>query len=643
MTPMEADLLKMEMDQTLKQAEDALKEVRKDAAQEKRTWVVELAPQTAELFARCVALLKPPPGLTLSQWADTYRMLSAENSAAPGRWHTENAPYQREIMDAIGDPHIRKVVIMSAAQIGKTAMLMNMLGYYMHYYPAPVLVMQPTLEMGQTFSKDFLAPMIRDTPVLTRLVDTKSRYSGNTILKKNFPGGHVTIIGANSPASLASRPIKVLLCDEVDRYPESAGTEGDPLLLAQKRQTTFWDKKTVIVSTPTIKGHSRIETEFLETTREEWTVPCPGCGHYQPLAWSGVKFDKDDLTKPILYKCERCGELFGEYEWKRQGQLGRFRAENPTAEARGFHLNTLASNFCGWHEVVEKFLLARELQKQGDPEKMKTWVNTELGETWEEPGDRVDEEALMKRREIYGAEVPDDVLVLTAGVDVQADRFEVEVVGWGVGKENWGIRYQKILGNTLENQVWSDLDAFLQTSFHKKDGTALRVAACCIDSGYRSNQVYSFTVDKFDRHVFAIKGKGGQGVPYIRNPSKDNRVKTPLFTIGVDAGKDFIYQRLRVVVKGSNYCHFPLDEGAGYDETYFKGLASEMKLTRFQKGKMTVAWVLRDKNYKRNEPLDLRNYATAALEIYNPPLQKPEPGTEQRTRRLGRRVLSGGI
>ena len=177
----------------------------------------------------------------------------------------------------------------------------------------------------------------------------------------------------------------------------------------------------------------------------------------------------------------------------------------------------------------------------------------------------------------------------------------------------------------------------------EKDGTALRVAACCIDSGYRSNQVYSFTVDKFDRHVFAIKGKGGQGVPYIRNPSKDNRVKTPLFTIGVDAGKDFIHQRLRVVMKGSNYCHFPLDEGTGYDETYFKGLASEMKITRFQKGKMTVAWVLRDKNYKRNEPLDLRNYATAALEIYNPPLQKPEQGAEQRPRRLGRRVLSGGI
>lgn len=610
----------------------------------KKARIIELAPQTETLFARCVALLKPPPAMTLSQWADRYRMLSQENSAAPGRWHTDNAPYQREIMDAIGDPHIRKVVIMSAAQIGKTAMLMNVLGYYMHYYPAPVMVMEPTLDMAQALSKDFLAPMIRDMPVLSALVDTKSRYSGNTILKKNFPGGHVTIVGANSPVGLRMRPIKVLLADEVDGYPESAGTEGDPLLLAQKRQTTFWDKKTVIVSTPTIKGHSRIETEYMDSTMEEWNVPCPGCGYFQPLAWGGIKFDKDDLTKPILYECQRCEEAFGEYEWKRQGRHGHFEAKNPTAEARGFHLNTLASNFCGWKEVVEKHQLATELLRQGDPEKMKTWVNTELGETWEEPGDRVDAEMLVSRREIYGAEVPDDVLVLTAGVDVQADRFEVEVVGWGVGKESWGIRYQKIFGDTLEPQVWKDLDAFLLNSvFHKKGGTALRIAACCIDSGYRSNQVYSFTADKFSRYVFSIKGKGGQGVPYIRNPSTDNRVKTPLFTIGVDAGKDLIYQRLRVTTKGPNYCHFPLDEGAGYDETYFKGLASEMKLTRFHKGKMTVSWGLRDEKYKRNEPLDLRNYATAALEITNPLLQKPEPGAEQRQRRQGWRKLSGGV
>lgn len=317
------------------------------------------------MLARCVATLKPPPELTLSQWADRYRMLSAESSAEPGRWHTDKAPYQREIMDAIGDAHIRRVVIMCAAQLGKTELLLNILGYFMAYAPAPILVMQPTLDMGQTFSKDRLAPMIRDTPVLRGLVDVKSRYAGNTILKKNFPGGHITIVGANSATGLASRPIKVLLADEVDRYPGSAGTEGDPLSLAQKRQTTFWDKKTVMVSTPVIKGHSRIETEYNQSTREEWNVPCPECGHYQPFVWANLIFDPDDLQKEIIYKCERCGCVANEYRWKQQSQQGRFVAENPGAETRGFHLNTLASTFCGWKEIVQKFIVAKEQLDQG--------------------------------------------------------------------------------------------------------------------------------------------------------------------------------------------------------------------------------------------------------------------------------------
>ena len=274
----------------------------------KKRKIIDLPKPTMDMLARCAAVLKPPPELTLSEWADKYRVLSAESSAEPGRWHTDKAPYQREIMDAIGDPHIRKVVIMSAAQIGKTdAFILNPLGYYMDYAPAPILVMQPTLDMGQTFSKDRLAPMIRDTPELRDKVDVKSRYSGNTIMKKNFPGGHITIVGANSATGLASRPIKVLLADEVDRYPASAGTEGDPLSLAQKRQTTFWDKKTVIVSTPVIKGQSRIETEFEQSTKEEWNVPCPDCGHYQPFVWANVIFDRENPQGEVLYKCERCG------------------------------------------------------------------------------------------------------------------------------------------------------------------------------------------------------------------------------------------------------------------------------------------------------------------------------------------------
>lgn len=615
-----------------------------DCGVAKKQKLLEIPQATMEMLARCVATLKPPPELTLSQWADRYRMLSAESSAEPGRWHTDKAPYQREIMDAIGAPHIRRVVIMCAAQLGKTELLLNILGYFMAYAPAPILVMQPTLDMGQTFSKDRLAPMIRDTPVLRGLVDVKSRYAGNTILKKNFPGGHITIVGANSATGLASRPIKVLLADEVDRYPGSAGTEGDPLSLAQKRQTTFWDKKTVMVSTPVIKGHSRIETEYNQSTREEWNVPCPECGHYQPFVWANLIFDPDDLQKEIVYKCERCGCVANEYRWKQQSQQGRFVAENPGAETRGFHLNTLASTFCGWKEIVQKFIVAKEQLDQGNPEGMKVWVNTELGETWEERGEQVEDTELFNRREIYDAVVPEEVLVLTAGVDVQDDRFEVEIVGWGVGKESWGIRYQKIYGDMLKEQVWEDLDAFLQTVWCKKDGTALRIISCCIDSGgHHTDQVYRFTKERYERGVWAIKGKGGAEVPYIRNPTTNNRVKTPLFIIGVDAGKVLLYQRLRHNTKGPNYCHFPANEEAGYDETYFKGLTSEKMVVRFRKGRSVTVWELKDSKYKRNEPLDLRNYATAALEIANPVLAKPEPGMAQRPRRAGRRRITGGI
>ena len=609
---------------------------------EQQATKTSLPPGTLELFARCLGVLKPPPKLTLSQWADQYRMLSAESSAAPGRWHTDKAPYQREIMDAIGDPHVRKVVIMSAAQIGKTdAFILNPIGYYMAYAPAPILVLQPTIEMGQTFSKDRFAPMLRDTPVLRDLVNPKSRDSGNTIMKKNFRGGYVTILGANSPAGLASRPAKVVLADEVDRYPESAGTEGDPLGLVQKRQTTFHDQKTVMVSTPVIKGKSRIETEYNLSTKEEWNVPCPHCGHYQPLTWSGVKFDKDRPTAPVKYICVKCGVAGSERAWKKASSRGKFVAENPNAEARGFHLNTLASTFCEWSDIVQKFLVAHEQLEQGNPEGMKVWVNTELGETWEEQGEQIEDGDLMNRREYYGAEVPDDVIVLTAGVDVQDDRFEVEVVGWGVGKENWGIRYQKIYGDLLKEQVWKDLDAFLALTFKKKDGTPLRITATCMDSGgHHTNAVYSFCKERFERRIFAIKGRGGQDVPYIQNPSTSNRVKAPLFTIGVDAGKALIYQRLRKTTPGPNYCHFPAEEEAGYDEMYFRGLTSEKLVTRFKKGKMSSMWVLKDEKYKRNEPFDLRNYATAAVEIANPVLSKDAAPA---AKKQGRRRLSGGI
>ena len=607
--------------------------------------LIDLPEDTIDMLARCVSVLKPPPELTLSEWADRYRMLSPEASAEPGRWHTDKAPYQREIMDAIGDPHVRKVVIMSAAQIGKTdAFILNTIGYYMDYAPSPMLVMQPTLDMGQTFSKDRLAPMLRDTPELKGLVDIKSRYAGNTILKKNFPGGHITIVGANSATGLASRPIKVLLADEVDRYPKTAGTEGDPLSLAQKRQTTFWDKKTVMVSTPVIKDDSRIETEYKLSTQEEWNVPCPGCGHYQPLLWANVVFDKENPDAEVRMKCERCGKEFGEYDWKAQGIKGRFVAANPQAEARGFHLNTLASTFCGWKEIVQKFLVADQQLKQGNPEGMKVWVNTELGETWEERGERLEDNEIMSRREVYEAQVPEDVLLLTAGVDTQDDRFEVEVVGWGIGKESWGIRYQRIYGDLLGEQIWRDLDMFLLQTFYKKDGTGLKISAAFIDSGgHHTNEVYAFTKQRWERRVWALKGRGGPDVPYLKNPTKNNREKTPLFVVGVDSGKALLYQRLRATTPGPNYCHFPLNEGTGYDEAYFKGLTSEKMVVRFRKGRAVTTWEIIDHEHKRNEALDCRNYAQAVMEAINPPQLMMEPEQPQTKQPKGRRKISGGI
>ena len=260
----------------------------------------------------------------------------------------------------------------------------------------------------------------------------------------------------------------------------------------------------------------------------------------------------------------------------------------------------------------------------------------------------MEDAALLNRRELYDADVPEGVLVLTAGVDVQDDRFEVEVVGWGIGKESWGIRYQKIYGDMLKEQVWRDLDAFLTATFSKKDGTQLPILCTCIDSGgHHTDQVYRFTKERYERRIFAIKGKGGQEVPYIRNPSTNNRVKTPLFVLGVDAGKALVYQRLKHEPperKGPNYCHFPLNEEAGYDEQYFRGLTSEKAVVRFRKGRSVTVWEIKDASYKRNEPLDLRNYATAALEIANPVLKGPEePEIERRQRATGRRRLSGGI
>ncbi|MTI49693.1 MAG: phage terminase large subunit family protein [Firmicutes bacterium] len=604
--------------------------------------------KTLNLFKNISNIIAPPPKLTVSEWADRYRYLSAESSAEAGKWNTDRAPYQRKIMDAVSNPDIETVIIMSSAQVGKTELINNIIGYYVDYDPCPMMLVMPTDSLAKTWSKKRLSPMIRDTPRLTdKIKSAKSRDSDNTILEKGFPGGYIAIVGANSPVGLSSRPVRVLLADEVDRFPTSAGKEGDPLNLAVKRTATFWNRKKVFVSTPTDKRISRIEREFETSTMEEWNIPCPLCGKKQPIEWERIKFnriDKEDTeVTDITMECKFCNEKIGEFQWKGRMKEGKWIAKHPGRKKRGFHLNAFASPWERWGELIKQFLEAKE-----DKETLKTWVNTCLGEAWEDSeGETVEDEIIYKRRETYNAEVPDEVLLLTAGVDVQDNRLEVEVVGWGVDNESWGIKYKKIYGNFETGEIWKELDELLASSFYYADGTAINIACTCIDTGYMAEEVYKFVKPREFRRVFGIKGIGGFDKPTVGRPKKTAREGINLFPLGVDSLKDKVFGRLRIDFYGPGYCHFPTEKDKGYDQEYFKTLCSEKKIVKLSRGTRKFQWI---KKRKRNEGLDLRNYATAALEILNPNFEilkemrgkgPIKAGKSSRKRKKGRQLSKG--
>ncbi|MCH7948394.1 MAG: phage terminase large subunit family protein, partial [candidate division Zixibacteria bacterium] len=392
--------------------------------------------------------------MSLSEWADQNRRLSPESSAEPGRWRTSRAPYLKGIMDALSDSTIERVVLMKSAQTGGTECSLNAIGYYIDQDPSPILVVQPTVEMGLALSKDRLAPMLRDTPVLKdRVTDVKSRDSGNTLLHKTFPGGHITITGANSPAGLAMRPVRVTIFDEVDRFPSSAGTEGDPVTLGRKRSKTFWNRKSFEISTPTVTGISRIEASYEMSDQRHFHVPCPECGTFQKLVWAQVKWDKDENKKALpettRYECEHCAHRITDKDKHDMLINGEWVADNPDSAIAGFHINELYSPWSTFQEVVEAFLEAKPR-----PDTLRAWVNTSLGETWEESGDDIDHLSLFESlREVYEHNIPHGVVVLTAGVDIQKDRIEVELCGWGIGFESWAVEYQILYGDTTKAQV----------------------------------------------------------------------------------------------------------------------------------------------------------------------------------------------
>ncbi len=555
-------------------------------------------------------LLQLDYDLLVSDWADKERILTSDTSAESGRWKTSRTPYLREIMNCLSPSHpCRKVVFMKGAQIGGTEAGLNWLGFIIHCAPGPTLVVNPSIETSKRNSKMRLAPMVENTPALAeRITSPRAKDSGNTIFQKDFPGGSLIMTGANAPSGLRSVPIRYLFLDEIDEYPKDAGTEGDPVDLAIQRTATFANRKIFMISTPTIKDLSRIEQAFLEGDQRYYEVPCPYCDHYQVLRWANIMFDSKNCTEAV-HKCEKCGELW--HDWQKEQILsrGRWVARRPeNTDVVSFHLSSLYSphGWLSWTDIAKEFLLAKD-----EPTRLQVWTNTKLAESWEDmAGDAIDPTNLVARAEYFGDELPAGVCILTCGVDVQDNRLEIEIVGWGRGEESWSIDYQIIYGDPSTPELWAEMDRVLARRYkHAINLPDLHITATCIDSGgHYADQVVSYCHPRRIYGVFAIKGDGGFGKPiWPTSASKNAKTKKPVYMIGVNDAKDVLMRRLHGDTSAGQW-HFP----RGRDIEWFEQLTNEIVRKKFSKGRLVREWQPR-KAGVRTEALDCRVYAYAAL------------------------------
>lgn len=567
--------------------------------------------------------LKPPPRLNLVEWADRYRYLSPEASSEPGRWKTERVEVARGPMLALTEPGVKEITVMSSTQLMKTEILLNIIGYFIHQDPAPILLLQPTVSIAKAFSKDRVDSMIRDTPCLRdKVKEKKSRDSGNTMQHKQFAGGHLTMVGANAPGDLAMRPVRVVLCDEVDKYPASAGDEGDPIKLAAERAATFWNKIIVKTCSPTLEGMSRIALEYDQSDQRIFEVPCPHCDDRQELIWDNVRWDAGD-PKTARYVCSACGTLWHEAQRQRAIAKGTWRALAPFKGHAGFRASKLASPWEPLSVLAEKWERA-----QGQPELIKTFYNTQLAQTFKDLGESPPWESVYARREQYALNtVPLAVAFLTAGVDIQKDRIELEIVGWCPGKRSYSIDYRVILGDTANKDTWSHLAAVLMETWPHESGAILPLRYMAIDSGYMTSEVYAFCRQFGLSRCAPIKGMDSQqaaisaprAVDYRRDGKAIKGVK--LYTVGVSGLKREFYGWLRLSLgEGgaipAGWAHFP-----EYAEGHFKELTSEFTVTKLLRGYIKEQWT--KTRGVRNEPLDCRVYARAAAAIVGIDRMKP--------------------
>lgn len=574
-----------------------------------------------DLIDRVTSKLAPPPTLKVSEWASAHRRLSSEASPEPGLWSNERTPYLVQIMDCLNDPEIETITVMTSAQVGKTSCIENILGYIMDMDPGPVMCVQPRVEDAEDFSKDRLDSMIRDTPRLFKIFgDQKSKTSGNTILKKKFPGGFLKMAGANSPASLAAKSIRYLLLDEIDRFPVSAKEEGDPIKLATKRTNNFYNKKIFQFSTPTIKGSSKIEEAFNNSDRGRLMVECPHCGKKIILSFKQLRYADNDASTAV-YECQECSALIDEALKPMLLKGATFVKQRETKKHAGFWFNELYSPWRKWKDIVQDWLDA-----QGDSEKLKVFVNTSLAETWEIKGEAPEWKRIYQRREAYKLNiVPMRGCFLTAAVDVQKDRLEVEIKAWGERLENWSIDHRIFMGDPDKDEsVWKKIDDLFYEKFESESGKQFDITQIGIDSGYLTERVYNFVRKTPPGRCIAIKGEDHLDTIFSLPKAMDVDQKSgkklkrglKVWSVGTHKIKSEFYGILKreeitdeelaanAGLFPFGHCHFPQ-----YGEEYFKQITAE-SYVKGKRGKHE--WV---KTRERNEALDLHVYNRAVAAI----------------------------
>lgn len=565
--------------------------------------------KTRNMIKECLRVLKQPPLVSVLEWANQYRVLDTTSSKEVGQFNVERTPYMLEIYKQITKGSTKQVTLMMAAQLAKSELIINIILRYAHLEPCPMLIVQPTDEMARSFSKERLQPAITHSVLSNIIKDPNKKDSGNTVTHKMFPGGFIALVGANSPAKLAARPIRNIFLDEVDRYPKSAGNEGSPILLAKKRTSTFDDiTKHIITGTPTLKGSSEIEDEYNNSSQAEWYIPCPSCKKEQTYNWGQIKFEQDGSN--IRMVCSHCGKEFREKEWKRNNSKnGKWIHKFPEKTFNlGYRLSALASPFRSWESIVQEWL-----EIKGDVEKLKAFINTVLAETFEEEyKGKLDAKKLIKRTREKYSYIPDKVLLLTAGVDIQDGWIAIEIVGWGAGYESWGIAYYTLTGNMNQSDIWNRLDEILNREFSYKNGDKLKIYSACIDTGgHYTQNVYDFVSPRQTiRRIIGIKGLGGENVPVNNGFRRTKNNEIDLLSVGSNALKDIVISRLDARVNEEGYCHFNGEVGFGYNLEYFKSLTAEIKVQENKK----VVW---KKIQTRNEGFDCRCYATIPFFIYN--------------------------